>query len=386
MPPRKGTPQRPKVRQPPVADHFATIVALCEAGSTLAAACGAVPHGPNLNAVRRWVRNNADAAEQLRAARMAAGGTTRAPSRIPPEAWEAGLQAVATYEGALTSLRVPGQPHIDDLRRRADRDPGFAARLKAAFERRQALGLRKARFSPADYSAAIEKLKADRSRNMTEIDADLRRENLPALGTIYVRRYRDADLAKQYAESITATRGIFHFSEEAYDEALAILRSDPAKARLIIKRAKGRLPSFNAIVSRAKTDPAVAAIFGDARLKRRAAKAHARTDKANKPVYQDGVLRSGLLLDDLYREASTLFHRGLPDRDDMISEVVLAVLQGELKREEISTKGVKLGWARVSRFNKGTDSLDRPIARDGGSSTTVLDMVKADHWSFEDAI
>ena len=174
------------------------------------------------------------------------------------------------------------------------------------------------------------------------------------------------------------------WTDAEFEAALAAISAYAGKSVKDVLQAP--LMTYPVIYGKAQRDPGFLLRLNDAiggYIKRR----KLARPKVVKRVYEQNVLRSGLLLDQIYADASKLFHRGLDDdlRDDMISEVVMAVLDGRLPRDEVAKNGREFGWAFVRGLKRqAIDSLDRTVGFDG-DKRSLGDLMTSDQWSFEDA-
>lgn len=174
------------------------------------------------------------------------------------------------------------------------------------------------------------------------------------------------------------------WSDADYDAALDAIRNH--RGRSIHDVLGNNLPTYNGIWDRSRRSVGFAERFRDAIGEQMAWR---RTTYAKQPkrIYQQETLRRGLNENELYREASKLFHRGMdPDlRDDLISNVVTAVLAGELPRDELAVRGAAVGWHHHRKLNgRQMDTLDRPAY--DNAKISLLDTITGDQWSFEGAI
>lgn len=174
------------------------------------------------------------------------------------------------------------------------------------------------------------------------------------------------------------------WSDADYDAALDAIRHH--RGRSIHEVLGNNLPTYNGIWDRSRRSVGFAERFRDAIGEQMAWR---RTTYAKQPkrIYERETLRRGLNENDLYREVSKLFHRGMdPDlRDDLISNVVIAVLAGELSRDKLTVRGAAVGWHHQRQVNgRQMDTLDRPAY--DNAKTSLLDTITSDRWSFEGAV
>ncbi|WP_354139724.1 hypothetical protein [Bradyrhizobium sp. LB11.1] len=157
------------------------------------------------------------------------------------------------------------------------------------------------------------------------------------------------------------------FSEADFERAIEALRAAPkiGFARVLVDG----LPTPFLVLDKAKRDPEFHArlveVVGE-RAKRRAG-----LKKQPPRVYAEGLLRQACLALDLYRSADGAAAGLDPeDRDDVASEIVLAVLEGEITEQEIRTKGRRLGRRRVFGEQAWASSLDA-TAHDTSNAETL---------------
>ncbi|RTL80832.1 MAG: hypothetical protein EKK35_08205 [Bradyrhizobiaceae bacterium] len=377
---------------------FDEIIRLVGDGIPMVRAITMVPQRPTINAVRQYMRNFPEQWDRFQKVRTKAFGSLRSRTSFSEEAWSDTLAAISNWDGILKDLRRQGQPTYDQCWQRAGRDPVFKVRLRAAIKARNERPDKKPiRFEKSHFDAAIDYIRGNRGKKLADIDLELKARRLPSMVAIYSARLRSGnnELREEYA-GISMDRGVRRYSDEQHAQALEVLKSDPVNARKILRQNAGKLPSMKAIYGRGKTYAITAEIFEEARLVRREAYreiwaaarlARKANRKSRAQPYLTNVLRSGLLLDDLYSEARKLFHPAIPahERDDMISEVVLAVWEKRITREEIATRGKAIGWKFAnSQNNRRFDSLDAPVFED--SHLAYVDTLSSDQWSFEGAI
>jgi hypothetical protein len=172
------------------------------------------------------------------------------------------------------------------------------------------------------------------------------------------------------------------WSDAAYDEALEAVRRHRGKT--IHDVLGSDRPTYNSVWRRAQCSPGFAERYRDALGEYKAWRQTAYA-KQPKRVYAKENLRRSLNENKLYREVSKLFQNYHdPDlRDDLISSVVIAVLDGEI--DELARDGADFAWQQHRKLQLITmDTLDRPMFDKPGS--TLGDTITADQWTFEDAI
>lgn len=211
---------------------------------------------------------------------------------------------------------------------------------------------------------------------------------LPSAQAILKRAARDPEFATSlYSRRPKVAAQSYRYSEADYEEAITKIGQSGWTAYLN-EREPGALPSLNAIYRRTGSDPAFKArlrgkILERYSLKRqlKALTSRRRTSKAIER--QDGQLARLLLQQDAYRIADKFIprHYDRSDRDDIKSDIVTAVLAGELSPEEI---GENSRWFISEHYRSGTfssgrfGSLDAPVFDD--SDTPLVDRLSSDDY------
>ena len=169
-----------------------------------------------------------------------------------------------------------------------------------------------------------------------------------------------------------------HWTEADFEEALSAIR-DTREASVEAALKPPLMPKQTvykwAAVSARRNE-----LLRNALDSRPIAKHRLAVAKGPKPVYGKEVLRRGLLQNDLFHEANAAVRRGLDPilRDDMISEIVEAVLSGTITFDEIKSRGAEIGTAFMRRNSYFRfDSLDRLSGR-GDSDRTLGDTLTTD--------
>lgn len=305
-----------------VADHFDALLDMVKSGTTFKQACLDLDVNP-VNAYA-WVNRSPDRKRKLEIA-FKASPATRRTVKLGARAYDEALRLIQALDEPISrGWRVEGLPTLASMRVRGSRDVAFRNKLESALQvNRQRFPLTGSakRFSPVEKNAAIDLIAGLKGRPVAEVDRALRNAGLPAFVTL-AEQSREASDGK-----FLAAWGHYH-------------------ARTVRLRQKEK----------------------------------ARRDSATYVLGQE--LRKLLSQNEIYGEARNLFHRGHPHYDDMVSEVVAAVYEGRLSRDEMKAKGPAIGRNFSNRI-AGTVSLDVSYL---DSDTTVLDTLSADDWSFEDAI
>lgn len=169
------------------------------------------------------------------------------------------------------------------------------------------------------------------------------------------------------------------YTEEQYDAAIELLTRNPHKSiRSQAAALAVDLPDRGLIYTRARKDPEFAARFAAAKKTIRSVVSR-HTPRAPKPVYRSNLLRRALLAHPIWKAARRAVPRS-DYADDVIQEIVLAVLEGELAAEDIAVKGNTLGYKRL-RIPGGFASLDDRVRIKGRESErdTLIDSISSDN-------
>lgn len=167
------------------------------------------------------------------------------------------------------------------------------------------------------------------------------------------------------------------YSEEQYDAAIELLTRNPRKSIRSQASSLGLdLPGRKTIYLRARKDPAFAARFAAAKHSVKSVVSR-HTPRAPKPVYKSNLLRRALLAQPIWKAARRAVPRSEYD-DDVIQEIVLAVLEGTLTAEDIATNGNTFGYKRLGRHV--FESLDSRVRIKGRDSErdTLIDTISTD--------
>lgn len=302
-------------------------VALAEAAITLVAdgvtfpdACAQACADFNWNSVYNFVKRHPALREKLHAARRSHGGQQHAYTDVE---YDRALSLMSEAEERFLKKWKPfALPNLDTMRCRARRDAAFAVKLNAALEKHSKRHRRR-RFTPEHHIAAIAFFRERTDlRSELEVDPLLIAANLPVTEAIRARGKTNAEVKAKYAEAIAH--------------------------RMAVRVA----------ANQAQRPP--------------------------KKVYGQHLLQRGLQLDDLYREVSKLFSRAHPDFDDMVSDVVVAVLDGDISFDEIGDRGVRIGGAFCQGMRRGNAiSLSTPV---GMGNYVLGDLLSNDDWTMEGAV
>jgi hypothetical protein len=164
------------------------------------------------------------------------------------------------------------------------------------------------------------------------------------------------------------------WSESDFERALEALRAAPKLGfqRVLVDG----FPTPFLVLDKARRNPAfrerLAEIVGE-RAKRRAG-----MKRPPPRVYATGLLRRACMALDIFRLADSAVGGLDPaDKDDAISEIILAFLEEEISQAEIKTKGRRLARRRVFGERWRAASLDA-TAHDTSNAETLGDSIAND--------
>jgi hypothetical protein len=169
------------------------------------------------------------------------------------------------------------------------------------------------------------------------------------------------------------------YTEEHWDAALELLARNP---RISIRKASKSLgldlPPRGRIYGRTRSDPAFAARWREAVGSFKTVKARHEGPSKPKSPTRSGMLLRALRAHPLWIAARRVVPYSEND-EDIIQEIVLAVLQGDLAQDDIKAKGNKLGFKRlqIPTF----DSLDAPtkIQNRESEREMLIDTIATDN-------
>lgn len=193
----------------------------------------------------------------------------------------------------------------------------------------------------------------------------------PGHTMLYMRSKRDAEFAERFKLAKTGRHRAFRertYTDDDYDRAVVLIKQIGVTAY----RDNGPegLPHASVVWRRGLTDPAFARRY------------QAATAISQLRVSEE--LRSSLLSNDLYAKVSRSVPNKLgPDaRDDVISDIVEAVLSGEITEDEIAVECARFVTDHNRSFSRFKDvSLDAPLYDDSARNLLVgLTTDAAHHW------
>jgi hypothetical protein len=299
------------------AKYFDVIVALVAGGMQIKAAVTSRPDFPKYPAFKKFVANHPDYRAQLDAVRPQLVGSELLKANF--DQFLAAIKSGASINAACASVNVS----CTSLYWLVENDTSLKFRFAQAISERE-----------AGSNATGAKLRA-----------------------VPRRRWSEAD----FEEAVAAIRDTRETSVEA------VLRPPLMPKQMVYKWAVGH--ALRTELLRAALDS------------RPIAKHRRTVAKGPTPIYRKEVLRTGLFQNDLFRQANAAVRMTIDPilRDDMISEIVEAVLSGSITHDEIKSRGAAIGTAfmrRNSYYN--FESLDRLAGHGEDYDRTLGDTLTTD--------
>lgn len=279
------------------------------------------------------------------------------------------VEAGATITEAVKSAGVGYHAFAGILKR----SPAHDARYRRASRTRQAGPNARSRgrgYSQDEIEAAVAAV-AERS----ESTSDLSRKKIGAGGPHFATLKARGDAPLERALDTRAERfGIQRhaFTDEAYDRVVAFIQAG-GSFRKIRRSDRRDQPKIWAIKARMAADADFAAKIAAAIA------ARPKVVKEPKKVWRDGLHQEALQQVDIYRLARAALPRGLePDvRDDVVSSVVLAVLEGTIRPDEITAKARSYMRKHFQAFGVHSfESLDRRTTLD--ENLSIVETITTD--------
>lgn len=337
------------------------------------------PGLPNLNAMR--IRGYRDPAYMAKLKAVLAQRGIE-PHAISDDVYDAALKALAaSNEPDQTKWREPGLPTLATMRARARRDPAFKERLDAMLAER-ARRIKPKRFRARDYPRALELAQQNPDLSQDEIDVLLDRAMLPMFDGMRAFTRRNSVFAKAF-QQFRNSREALRYSDDAYETALDMLRSEPRlSCGDILPERVGLIPSWEAVRRRAAGHPDYAERYHAAMEERRAARGGKHLRRPGRTLPSTAPVA---VSNDLMAAVDAAIPRWVDavDRDDIRSDVVMAVLSGEIGPTDIGpyARQVTKRLGRRAYDHLSVDSM----ARDDGEES-FLDLKSSQSFTFEDAI
>jgi hypothetical protein len=359
-----------------IVEHLDDIFCMISSGSSLRAACASDAKFPTFNQVSFQIRRDPG---------------IRARYQAVKEQWKQNRSPSAKYFEQIIALigsgmsvatacaQDPAFPHPDTFYNLCIRSPAKNERLRCALALRESLvRQRLGKFCESDFDAALQAIRTCTGASVAEV----LKWPLPQQHTLLKRCARDPAFAERYRSAIAAREDPRLHRTEAYNRALDLIEANPLAAiKPLLKGSESRLPSLAALNWRIRRDPELSARAGVMRLQRR----HSRQKLRAKPVFQTDLLASALATDRFYAAARFAAPKYLDpaDRDDVISEMVLAMISGDLSIDEARRSGKEFARRFLRPQNRPKySSLDEPVFADEGRSIAFVDTFTSDHWNF----
>jgi hypothetical protein len=189
----------------------------------------------------------------------------------------------------------------------------------------------------------------------------------PGHTMLYMRSKRDAEFAERFKRAKTGRHRAVRertYSDDDYDRAVALIKQIGVGAYR--DREPEGLPHHSVVWRRSHTDAA----FG---------RRYAAATAVSQIPQRGEKRRSALLSNDLYAQVNRAVSKTLdPDaREDVISDIVEAVLSGRVAEADIAAKCTEFVTAHNRLFSKYRNrSIDAPII--DGRALNILDRLTTD--------
>lgn len=237
------------------------------------------------------------------------------------------------------------------------------------------------RYSEELYAHALAAIRASKSANIKLI---LQRP-LPGYSAIIRRCRLDETFRAKFHDALSNRDSPKRYRADAFVQALDLIKANPnIPVRKLLKTTTVRLPSARQLDWRIERDPSLQSLANPIRRLRRQAFSY-RRKLAVKPPLPDHVLIAGLRMNELYAvaERAVSKHFDPADRDDVISEMVLAMVDGELSIDEAQHSGKEFARRFFRPQNRSLyRSLDEPVFAEESGSIPFVDTFTSDHWNF----
>jgi hypothetical protein len=301
------------------------------------------------------------------------------------------LTSVESGNTLYLTLKPKGMPDRKTVRDYAKTDPEFARRLIVAREAFGSGEQRKQQFKTRRDSANRYLAKfPEIIRRMTEgefVTALLAEMNFGQRSFAgFLKRHPE-----QYQQLIETRRSSCRgrFAPEHYAQSLAQLVVDISTP--VDEFKPERLPGYHAMYARCAHHPEFAEAFAAARRERIAKRCEVASispkrkwvkhHDAARPVYGTAMLRGQLLQDELYRAANAAVGEFLPDRDDVIADLIEAALSGSVPIDDMASYEAEFASDHNRRMGfKKALSLDAKVSDDGDE--TFIERLTSDDYSF----
>jgi hypothetical protein len=248
-------------------------------------------------------------------------------------------------------------------------------------------------FTEADYERSLRLIRDNFPTPMNRLKFD----GCPGYTGLFARSKSDPEFAKQFKEAKEGRKWGGRaptYNDSNMMEAIAILKQQGVTVYRQ-KRPEG-FPSYDVLWERSRRDPEFAKIFSNAVetvwIKRRRdteiRNRHKVAERKRTASVSFGEqLRTSLLADDLYGRVNRAVNRRIdPDaREDIVSDIVEAVLSGEVHYDEIERVAREFVTAHFRLHSSlKTKSLDAKVY--DNNDLALIDQASTSEWAFEGAI
>lgn len=264
--------------------------------------------------------------------------------------FDAVLAFVAAGEPVKAACRRPGMPSQPAVNRFLNRHPELKPAWRAAQGKRAGAGL-----AEEHFEAAIAEVEA--GEKVVDVTA---RPGRPSMTVISERCRNDPVFARRWSEAMGSRPGA-RVSAERFDAVLDVL----ASGRGTLRGSTGqRLVSQNALNRERRQNPNFAARLGAIYIPRgflspedRQARAAARRNHVAPFAHREAMTRA-LRSEEVYAIAHAAVPRGLDPfmRDDVVSEVVVGILSGEIRPEDAGAAARRFAGAYFGRRDISMDA------------------------------
>lgn len=362
------------------AKYFDQIVELVRGGMQIKAACESNPEFPSYTTFKKFYQMRPAYRARLDAARNLDVGEV-----LVRRHWDKFIAAIEAGGAIIATCERFGFTS-GPLYRLLDLEPDMQSRFDAAIVTREsgpnALGQGrhsgpKASWETSDFDKAIEVLTTSKAAS---IYAALEPPLMPK-HTVFAWASRDPERMRRLRHALAVRPRPGRYTDDEYEAALEVIRTTKTGKYEKALVAAGAPPRW--AVQKMKRDAAFKARFNQAmnisRSKRR----------VPRPVYGYAMLQTGLAQNEIYRAARSAIPAKIDPimRDDMISEIVIAVMEGRLQPDQILSRGFEIG-REFERRNNSHEFLSAELSFNDGSEDTTsrYDRVGLAEWSFEGAI
>src|SRR5713101_2786863 len=231
------------------------------------------------------------------------------------------------------------------------------------------------RYTEAEYDQALEAIRTKTGSLKSILVAPL-----PSYKAVIQRCESDPAFRGRYREAMRSHDNPLHIKNSTVVQALELIRANPTVGVVRLLKASG-LPlsrqTLNDILNR---DPGLAAIAAPIRRMRKDAISFAKKQQGTPRAFAKNVLASLLAANDFYAVAERAIpRRSLDpwDRDDIKSEMIIALVDGRISVEEALRTGKQFARNFITQQRRPHfTSLD--VSRYDGEPW--LNSISADEW------